>query len=379
MSIIRLHFEDINNQSLGDLEVSQDVPVKDMLPLIVQQLGLGEEDCHLILEQNRAIDPQFSFGELGARDGSVIRVMAARVVSMPLLQEVQFTITGTGTQVQDARQTRHIHGRKQEITAITRSLEQHRDVLVVGPPGIGKSHLLRYTRDHLLAPDAAIYLDGFKSAKAALRTVARTLHQRRHLTLRDGDDSETVYRKLGNWQTDDIVTLVCDALYSRGYVLIVDDLDMISLAEIPILQELTQVATILAAASSDNLGALTPIMGNFSRVELDPLPDDEIRTILWTQVDRDGLARPEKLEEKVLKKVQGNPGAIGEVVARLREGGAYLNPVWILGVAILLAVTLYFVGQATNGVMAFLSAIVVVALCLVLRVVLWKPSYMVKQ
>lgn len=374
MAIIRLHFEDINNQSLGDLEVSQDIPVKEMLPLIVQQLDLGEEDCQLILEQNRAIDPQFSFAELGARDGSVIRVMAARLVSMPLLQEVQFTITGAGTQVQDTRHTRHIQGRKQEITAITRSLEQHRHVLVVGPPGIGKSHLLRYTRDHLLAPDAVIYLEGFKSAKAALRTIARTLHQRRHLTLRDGDDSETVYRKLGSWPVDEMIPLVCDAMYGRGYVLIVDDLDTLSLAEIPVLQEITQVAAILASASPDTLGTLTPLMGNFNRVELGPLSDDEIRTILWTQAKREDFSRPEKLESKVLKTVQGTPGAIGDIVARYQKGGSYLDPLWILGIAVLLALTLYFVGQATNGVTAFLAAIVVGVLCLALRAALWKPS-----
>ena len=40
----KLHFENSNEQHLDDLDLSSDIPVADMLPLILKELGLTDDE-----------------------------------------------------------------------------------------------------------------------------------------------------------------------------------------------------------------------------------------------------------------------------------------------------------------------------------------------
>jgi hypothetical protein len=324
MSTIRLRFKDIDYLVLGDLEVSREIPIQDMLSLILTQLGLeGEKGWKLVLEQNRSVDPRYSFTEVGARDGSLIRVVPANLSTMPLLQEIQLTIADPHSQTDASHRKRRTPVRKQDLDAVTRLLKRQRNVLVVGNPGVDKPFFIRQVLEHIAAPNASIYLDDFQSAKSVLRDIARTLHKRYQLTYISGDsDSKTIRQRLAHWQIDDLVTLIYDSLQGHGYLLTIENLDTITPTGITALQKISQVSTILAAASSDCLDRLHPILDQFERIEL--------------------------------------------------QKSGYLNPIWIIGVFAALFLTFFLINQVAEASTAYIVTGGLFLLLLVLRAILWK-------
>lgn len=78
MALILLRFEDGHGQVLGERRLPDDAPIRMLFPHILEELGLDEqEEWRLTLaELNQDIDLQyaFTFAEIGARDGSIIRI-----------------------------------------------------------------------------------------------------------------------------------------------------------------------------------------------------------------------------------------------------------------------------------------------------------------
>jgi hypothetical protein len=370
MTIIRLRFRDMDDQVLGDLEVSRDVQIGNLLPLILEQLGLERQrNWHLVLD--RVIDPQCTFTEAGARDGSVIRVVA-KSGTIPLTQEIQLTISDPEPIADDVPAT-CIWDRKQEINAIARDIKQQRHILISGAPGIGKSHLLRYARDYLIAPDASIYLDDFKSASAALRQIACALYQRRQLArLRGERHDKAVYRELERQRPQELVKLVCDSLRGRGYVLVIDDLDTIAPDGLAALKDLGQVATLLAAARTDRLPRLDSIAEQFDCIQLGPLPDDAACSMFWSRLGY-SLPEPDKLENRVRDAARGNPGKIASMATRYRRSNV-LNPVWILLIAAALTLAFYFASRQVGAASATIVAGGLCAVFVAARAFLWRAT-----
>lgn len=267
MATIRLRFKDINDQVIGDLEVSREIPVQDMLPLILKQLNLeGEQHWKLVLEQNRSLDPRYSFADVGARDGSLIRVVATNIAPMPLLQEVHLTIAAPSS-LGDSLPGPSIHER--DLAVIINLLRQQRPLLIVAGSGIDKALIVRQIHAQASRPDAAILLNDFQSVKSSLRHIARTLHQRGQLIyVSDVSNNETVYQKLARWQVDDLTTLIHDSLQGHGYLLTIEDFDRITPSGARALQRISQVATVLAIVSPDHLQQSFPLLDQFECLEL---------------------------------------------------------------------------------------------------------------
>ncbi len=371
MSIIRLRFRDINDQVLGDLEISKDVPIKELLPLILEQLNLaGSGNWQLVMD--RVVDTQHSFTEAGARDGSVVQLVSVEAPAISLTREVQLTISSLDPQQEQAGQANHLQVRKQEIAAISRGLEQQRHVLIVGAPGIGKSHLIHYTRDHLVASGAGLYVDSFEPVETALQQIALILYQRRQLIgVRSQRDIKTMEQELSRQQPERLTTLVGDSLRGHNYVLMIDNLDTITLAGIAALQQLMRVTTVVAAARAESLDKLGAVLDRFDRVQLEPLPDDAIRAILWSLLDYDSIAKPRVFETKALEAAGGRPGVVVEMVAGYRRG-QYFSPVWIALATAVLALAFYLASRALGAPVAYLIAAVLAIALLVARALLWK-------
>ncbi len=267
MATIRLRFKDINDQVIGDLEVSREIPVQEMLPLILRQLNLeGDQQWKLVLEQNRSLDPRYSFAEVGARDGSLIRVMATNISTMPLLQEMQLTIAAPSSRA-DLTQSTSIH--KRDLTVIIQLLRQQHHLLIVAGSGIDKTLAIRQIHDQASRPNTAILLNDFQSVKSSLRDIARILHKRGQLIyVSDVNDSETLHQRLARWQIDDLITLIYDSLQGHGYLLTIENLDRITPSGVAALQRISQVAAVLATVSPDHLDQASPLLNQFECIEL---------------------------------------------------------------------------------------------------------------
>jgi hypothetical protein len=332
MSIIRLRFKDINDEVIGDLEVSKEIPVADMLPLILKQLGLEDRNnWKLVLEQNRAIDPQSSFDAVGARDGAVIRVVAAELNVLPLSQEIFHSIVQPQSSIENGPTDRSLNLSKQDLGYIARQLAQQHHVLLALDVGIAQSVFVRHLRGQVEIPGLMIALHDFKSVKSVLREIAGELYHRQLLAyLREEGDLESLYRKLERWQVDELTKLVCDSLRGQGVVLVIGDLGSITPAGVSVLRQLLDVATALAAVSPDGLENAAALKEQF----------ETIRVKRETPIDF----------------------------------------LWISLVAFVL-VDIFFILQRVNPLVAYIATLGAFLLALTLRAYLWRgPSLkMVKQ
>ncbi|MFZ6026113.1 MAG: EsaB/YukD family protein [Chloroflexota bacterium] len=286
MSIIRLRFKDINDEVIGDLEVSKEVPVDEMLPLILKQLGLeGQKNWKLVLEQNRAVDPNRSFEQVGARDGAVVRVVAVEHPLLPLHEEVFHSVVQPQSSVEHEAGEQVSALGKQDVAYISRQLSQQHHLLVVLDPAIERSGFVCHLNSQINLPGFVVVLSDFRSAKSVLRELAGELHRRHQLAyLREESDLETLYRKLDRWQIDDLTKLVCDSMRNQGYFLVIHELDTITPAGMNVFRELLQVSTVLAVVSSAGMDSVTSVADKFETIQIKPEGSLEFLWVVVTTV-----------------------------------------------------------------------------------------------
>jgi hypothetical protein len=304
---------------------------------------------------------------------------------MPLVQELRLTISDKAQAAEEIHRPLRTYGREDERDTVARLLEQQRHLLLIGEHGIGKSHLLEYARDRLAAPDTTIYLDSFKTMRPTLQRVAQMLHEHDQLVRFRDIPSDKVPRKLARWQIADLTTLVCDSLHGHDYTFIIDDIHTITPTGVTVLQELTQVATVLGAASTDSLERLDLVVGRFNRLELGPLPSDAIKSMLWSYIDYDETPNARMLERKAIDTAKGNPGAIADVVTRYKNGeisqeeirglehsGSQLDLTWTLFIAFAVFMAFRYVSRAMDSTTAYIAAGALSAFSLAARALMWR-------
>lgn len=272
MAIIRLRFKDINDEVIGDLEVSKEIPVDEMLPLILKQLGLEEQkNWKFVLEQNRAVNPQQSFEQVGARDGAVVRVVSVEHQLLPLHEEVFHSVVQPQSTAGSEGNEQALSLNKQDADYVARQLSQQHHVLVVLDPAIERSNFVQRLHGQINLPGFVVALPDFRSAKSVLREIAGELHRRHQLAyLREESDLETLYRKLERWQIDDLTKLVCDSMRNQGYFIVIDELDTITPAGMNVFRELLQASTILAVVSSAGMENVASVADKFETIQVKP-------------------------------------------------------------------------------------------------------------
>jgi len=231
-----------------------------------------------------------------------------------------------------------------------------------------------------------IVLDDFKALRGILRSIIHTLHQRGHLArFTEIDDSEQIYRTTAKWRVNELTDLVCDSLHGHAYTLVIDNLEGLTPTGVPVLQQLSEVAVILAAARTDQLDRLAPIVERFNRIELGPISDAAIRQLLWSSLDYSAVSNSKMLENKIVKTSAGNPGAVVDTIARYAEGTITLHDIqhiqgrepvsdvtWVLLIAVAGVMTLRYVSRATNSTTAYVAFGGLSAFSMVLRSMLYR-------
>ncbi|MCB0580336.1 MAG: tyrosine-type recombinase/integrase, partial [Phaeodactylibacter sp.] len=208
-------------------------------------------------------------------------------------------------------------GRKEELERLHGLCEKEVNVLLLGPQGIGKSHLLdNYHRARI------IRMDDFRSPK---KTLAGLL-----LTLFD-DDKDEIFRllleveqreQLERIATKESIKRLCelaiDSTQPKEFTLVFDDLTDVTKYGVRILEMLKNHFHIIAAARRIKIEHAT-FLSNFERIELQPLSRPE------TLEMASRLAQPfmERIEDFeaflnwVWENTQGIPLFVVELVERL--------------------------------------------------------------
>jgi len=247
-------------------------------------------------------------------------------------------------------------GRQDILDLLWENITKGRHSLLVGPLGIGKSHLLRHlaaspvtadgepqtTKLTLLAtadrgpPTAAspddggrpsavrgrfLYLEHISPLKPALIELARRLHADGNLEV-EGIEArymewEDVRKKLASLRVHQLANLVTAAMKDQGYVLLLDHLERVTPTMLPHLESLMHVALVIGA--TDELKAATQrLWWAFERIEVPPLAQEEARQLLWQVADRSKIEHPQLFETRVLQQAKGNPLAIVTMAGKAR-------------------------------------------------------------
>lgn len=301
-----------------------------------------------------------------------------------LLEEILWAL---GAARQDQAETRPeiTVGRADAIQTIQSLIARGRHALITGPAGAGKSHLLRYAAGEL-AGDNAIRLDDFKAPKSLLVTMGLELHEAGHLArYQDEFDPDKVNSQLNRLRVGELMEVVAASLRGRGYVILIDNLETMNQASVPIVQALTECATLVAACKSAKLDRITAVVDRFNRVELGPMPDDEITALLWTRLDRAGVAAPAMLERRVIAQANGLPGVVVDAAHKLAGSAsrddirqvsptlparAQIDLTLIIFMAFAGLIAMRYIARATDSTTAYIAFGALSALGVILRMVL---------
>ena len=238
-------------------------------------------------------------------------------------------------------------GRQEIFATLRENVAKRRPTLLVGPLGIGKSHILREfvtnAEQGSRSPERSegtgagkqedgnpqseirnpksLYLEHVSPIKPALLNLAQLLHQDGALEVVGIEASymewEDVRKKIAPRRVNQLVQLVIGCIRDRGYTLVLDHLERVTPTMLPHLDALMDVALVIGAADELKPQAQR-LWWAFERIEVPPLARDEARRLLWQVAEPDRVKNPQLFETRVLQQSGGNPLAIITMAARAR-------------------------------------------------------------
>ena len=217
-------------------------------------------------------------------------------------------------QPMEAGRTNFHVGRKDELEKLAYLTEKRVNTLILGPQGMGKSHLL----DNLKI-EKLLRADEVSSPKKFLGGIL--------LMLQHGDKEMAVslitqnadIRKFVNAESvGNLIETVKSIVEPREYTLIVDDVTRLTPSGLRILEQLKNHFHIIAAARNVKLDKITGF-SNFERIDLRPLNRNEVYEFLDMAAERlaDRIEDETHFKEYIYRQTKGNPGYILEMIDRL--------------------------------------------------------------
>jgi hypothetical protein len=243
-------------------------------------------------------------------------------------------------------------GRQAELAQLQDHLRKGIDTLLIGPVGVGKSHLLS-----LLEREKLIRLSGLTPQRQALMVLAEELFDRGVLrptngapslpgegeTLppaeepepepegepalamsageapqEDAGDFESFKKQHTRTSVQGWAKMILDSVQKDEWTLIVDDLSDLSTSTGKLLDLLAGKFVILAGSQGLKKGHEKHFW-KFERIELKNLPPDEARTLIRQAAQGAQVEDMALFETHLLQRSAGNPRALLESVARLRK------------------------------------------------------------
>ena len=203
-------------------------------------------------------------------------------------------------------------GRDEELCQLTDNLSKGIDTLVLGPIGVGKSHLLA-----LLDAENALVVKTLSPAKEALINIAKELHKIGRLCP-DGPDFETIKKQHTRTTIQGWTDMVLGSVKKNEFVLIVDDLSDMTASVGRLIDKLNRKFTIIAALPEVRK-PYEKHFWKFDRVEIEHLSTADAKKLIRQCAAGADIEDYAMTETRVLQQSAGNPRAIIEIVERLRK------------------------------------------------------------
>lgn len=215
-------------------------------------------------------------------------------------------------------------GRKDEMLELANLCEKKVNTLVLGPQGVGKSHLL----DNLTVPNI-LRADEVGSAKKFIGGILLMLHeggrdeegnfvdpktQVIELVTRNADIRRYIIKEsVGN-----LVETLLQVCQPREYTILIDDVTRLTPSGLKVLEKLKNHFHIVAAARSVKLDKISGFT-NFQRIDLKPLSRAESREFADLAAKRlsDRVEDFDHFKEYLYRQTKGIPGYMLELIDRL--------------------------------------------------------------
>ena len=202
--------------------------------------------------------------------------------------------------------------RAEKLRLIEENLTKRIDTLIVGPIGIGKSHLLAQ-----LNADHALKVKTLSPIKEALINIAEELHKSGKLYPHI-EDFEKIKKRHTRETIQAWTDMVLDAVAKNECVLIVDDLSDITPSVGRLIDKLNRKYIIIAALR-EIVKTYEKHFWKFDRIEIENLTTSEAKKLIRQCTNGADIEDYRMTETSILQQSAGNPRAIIEIVERLRK------------------------------------------------------------
>jgi hypothetical protein len=218
----------------------------------------------------------------------------------------------------------HLVGRHKLIGTVLAHLRRGRSVCLIGPPGIGKSAILRAVAARAGkagVPCRPIYCEQGATLKSFLTALARQLS----VPEAGWDTGEAAAR--GRLSVGKLKRLVLPRLRSERYALLLDHFGLVRGAYATFLEKLTdraKIPVVLAARSLDprESGKLWWIAVGHATVAVPPLSPGEARRLIERCLEKGEGPLPDReaFIGELVRTAHGNPGVITRICEMAASG-----------------------------------------------------------
>ena len=212
-------------------------------------------------------------------------------------------------------------GRDAELRQLKDNLSKSIDTLLLGPIGVGKSHLLA-----LLNAENALVVKTLTPAKESLINIAKELHKIGRFCPDGPDKFETFKKQHTRTTIQGWTDMVLGSVERNEFVLIVDDLSDMTASIGRLIDKLNSKFTIIAALPEVRK-PYEKHFWKFDRLEIEHLSTADAKKLIRQCTAGANIEDYRMTETNILQQSAGNPRAIIEIVERFRKEPAVTRSV----------------------------------------------------
>lgn len=208
-------------------------------------------------------------------------------------------------------------GRDKELSTLQNYLIHNIPTLIIGEPGIGKSHLIKALLES--QTHSYIWIENLKAARTVLVEQAITqLHKAGHLQLDEDNYSkgltpEELKRCLKNKSITQLADIIKDSMMGHDYIVVIDSMAGLTQANQIIVDKMLDTHCPFFACTNQLKSTieLESIYRRFTKLELEPLKKKDLAEIIEKKITNVQVKEPwlrNKLKTKIANFANGNPG-----------------------------------------------------------------------